>query len=160
MASHNPLILLVEDDPNDMFLIRRAFKKVDLNQQLFGVWDGKQAISYLSGSDEFSNRELYPMPSILLLDLKLPRVSGLDVLAWLKSQETLKRLVVLVLTASGQSSDVARAYDLGANSYLVKPLASTQLDEMIRALNLFWCVFNTDPEVSLAGFAQTTRETA
>ena len=155
MDMANKRLLLVEDDPNDMFLIRRAFKKADINRQLFGVWDGKQAISYLSGSDEFSNRDLYPLPSILLLDLKLPRVSGLDVLAWLKTQDTLRRLVVLILTASGQSADIARAYDLGANSYLVKPLASTQLDEMIRALNLFWCIFNTDPEVSLAGFSKT-----
>jgi DNA-binding response OmpR family regulator len=147
MASHNPLILLVEDDPNDMFLIRRAFKKVDLNQQLFGVWDGKQAISYLSGSDEFSNRELYPMPSILLLDLKLPRVSGLDVLAWLKSQETLKRLVVLVLSASGQSSDVARAYDLGANSYLVKPADFEKLSEIVKLLDSYWFLLNERPEV-------------
>jgi len=150
------LILLVEDDTNDMFLIRRAFKKADANRHVFGVWDGKQAISYLSGTDEFASRDLYPLPTLLLLDLKLPRVSGLDVLAWLKGESSLKRMIVVVLSASSQNADIARAYDLGANSYLVKPLASNQLDEMIRAVNSFWLVFNADPQIPLAAsrFAQ------
>lgn len=147
MAARDPLVLLVEDDPNDMFLIRRAFKKADANRQLFGVWDGKQAISYLSGTEEFSDRDLYPLPHLLILDLKLPKVSGLEVLEWLKSHGGLRRLIVLVLSASAQNSDICRAYDLGANSYLVKPLDSGQLDEMIRALSNFWLIFNAEPPI-------------
>lgn len=145
-------ILLVEDEPNDVFLIERAFRKCDFQHSLHSVNDGEQAVAYLGGSREFADRQKYPLPSLILLDLKLPRRSGLEVLAWLRGRpDTLKRLPVVVLTSSKQASDVNRAYELGANSYLVKPVAFDGLLELIRAVNGYWTRFNERPELSPSG---------
>src|SRR5436190_4286477 len=104
-------ILLVEDEPNDVFLIERAFRKCDFHNILSTVGDGEQAIAYLEGAREFADRQKYPVPSIMLLDLKLPKRTGLEVLAWLRGRDdSLRRLPVVVLTSSKQSSDVNRAY--------------------------------------------------
>ena len=147
--SHAPFdILLVEDEPNDVFLIERAFRKCDFTHTLRSVSDGEQAVAYLSGAREFSNRQEYPVPSLVLLDLKLPRRGGLEVLAWLRNrQDALKRLPVVVLTSSKQTSDINRAYDLGANSYLVKPVAFDGLLDLVKALNGYWTRFNEKPEL-------------
>jgi len=145
-------ILLVEDEPNDVFLIDRAFRKCNFQQPLQVVNDGEQALAYLGGTKEYADRHKYPVPSLLLLDLKLPRRSGLEVLAWLRNREdSLKRLPVVVLTSSKQSSDVNRAYELGANSYLVKPVAFDGLLELIKALNSYWARFNERPDLSPSG---------
>lgn len=144
-------ILLVEDEPNDVFLIERAFKKCGCQHLLQSVGDGEQAIAYLSGSHAFADREKYPLPSIVLLDLKLPKRSGLEVLAWLRDRpDKLKRLPVVVLTSSKQASDINRAYELGANSYLVKPVAFDGLLELVQAFNGFWMRFNEKPDLSAA----------
>lgn len=145
-------ILLVEDEPNDVFLIERAFKKCDSPHCLRAVHDGEQAVAYLGGTREFADRQKFPIPSLVLLDLKLPRRSGLEVLAWLRSRhDSLKRLPVVVLTSSKQSSDVNRAYELGANSYLVKPVAFDGLLDLVKALNGYWIQFNEKPELSPSG---------
>ena len=111
-------ILLVEDDYNDILLIQRAFRKAEIQQSMLQVTDGDEAIAYLSGEGQYTDRQTYPIPSLILLDLKLPRRSGLEVLAWIRQQTKLKRLLVVVLTSSQENSDLNRAYDLGANSYL------------------------------------------
>ena len=140
-------ILLVEDEPNDVFLIERAFRKCEYQHTLRTVGDGEQAVAYLDGVREFSDRTKYPLPSILLLDLKLPKRSGLEVLAWLRGRpDNLKRLPVVVLTSSKQSTDINRAYELGANSYLVKPVAFDGLLELISAFNSYWARFNEKPD--------------
>lgn len=145
-------ILLVEDEPNDVFLIERAFRKCNFQHCLHSVNDGEQAVSYLGGTKEFIDRQKYPIPSLILLDLKLPRRSGLEVLAWLRGRhDSLKRLPVVVLTSSKQSSDVNRAYELGANSYLVKPVAFDGLLELVKALNGYWTRFNERPDLSPSG---------
>jgi CheY-like chemotaxis protein len=142
-------ILLVEDEPNDIFLIERAFRKCDCQHALHCVGDGEQAIAYLDGAREFADRKKYPLPSMMLLDLKLPRRSGLEVLAWLRARpDSLKRLPVIVLTSSKQTSDINRAYELGANSYLVKPVAFDGLMDLVKALNAYWLLFNERPEIS------------
>ena len=142
-----PCILLVEDEPNDVFLIQRAFNKANLLPALQTVSDGEQAIAYLSGQESYADRERFPMPRLILLDLKLPRKSGLEVLSWLRTQNgPHKRVPVIMLTSSRQASDINRAYDLGANSYLVKPVAFEDLLEMVRSLNLYWLVMNERPE--------------
>src|SRR3954469_23730241 len=106
-------ILLVEDEPNDVFLIDRAFQKCGFQHRLHTVNDGEQAVAYLGGAGEFADRRQHPVPSLMLLDLKLPRRTGLEVLAWLRSRhDSLKRLPVVVLSSSRQSSDVNRAYEL------------------------------------------------
>ena len=144
MAADHYSILLVEDDHNDVLLIRRAFQKVNIANPIIVVNDGEQAISYLAGREPYVDRTL---PILVLLDLKLPRKSGHEVLEWLRGQANLKRLPVVVLTASSESSDVNRAYDLGANSYLVKPVTFDALVEMVKTLNLYWMILNKRADV-------------
>jgi CheY-like chemotaxis protein len=145
MGLERYLILLVEDDPNDIILIKRAFEKANITNPLQVVENGEEAISYLTGKGRYGNRVKYPLPMLLLLDLKLPRKSGHEVLEWLRKQPMLKRLTVVVLTSSQQSSDINRAYDLGANSYLVKPVTFNALVEMVKVLNFYWVILNEKP---------------
>lgn len=142
-------ILLVEDEPNDVFLIERAFRKCDAQHVLYSVGDGEQAIAYLSGIREFEDRSKYPIPSVVLLDLKLPKRSGLEVLAWLRTRnDSMRRLPVVILTSSKQTSDINRAYELGANSYLVKPVAFDGLLDLVKAFNGYWTRFNERPDLA------------
>jgi len=115
-------ILLAEDRENDIILIQRAFAKGGIRNPLFVVRDGEEAINYLSGVFPFSDRVCFPIPALPLLDLKMPRSDGFDVLRWLKAQPDLVPMRVVVLTSSEDIRDVTRAYQLGANSFLVKPL--------------------------------------
>jgi DNA-binding response OmpR family regulator len=131
-------ILYAEDDSNDAFLMERAFEKVGMNSPLRIVGDGQLAIAYLSGSPPFENRALNPMPGLLLLDLKMPRKSGLEVLQWVRSTALVSTLPVLMLTSSSQDSDIRRAYELGANGYLVKPGNPRNLFAMVEAIRAFW----------------------
>ncbi len=140
-------LLLVEDDPNDVALIQRAFKKARVLNPLHVVNDGDEAVAYLSGEGEYPDRAKFPLPALMLLDLKLPRRSGHEVLAWVRQQPGLKRLPVVVLTSSSDAPDVRRAYDLGANSYLVKPVSFEGLMEMVKTLGLYWLVFNHAPDL-------------
>lgn len=142
-------LLLVEDDPNDVILFRRAKDKSNLAHPLQVVEDGEAAVAYLSGQDQYADRNRYPLPALMLLDLKLPRKSGLEVLAWLRQQPGIHRLPVVVLTSSRENLDVGRAYDLGANSYLVKPVAFDNLLEMVKALGLYWLILNEKPDIYL-----------
>ena len=142
-----PTILLVEDEPGDVLLIRRACRRANLSSPLQVVGDGEAAVAYLAGQDAYADRQQYPLPALVLLDLKLPRKSGLEVLAWLRAQPALKRLPVVVLTSSRERGDVDRAYELGANSYLVKPVGFDTLLEMIQTLGLYWLVLNERPQV-------------
>lgn len=141
------LILLAEDNSTDALMIRRAFTKAKLQAALEVADDGDKAVAYLSGQGKFSDRVSHPLPVLLLLDLKLPRRSGFEVLAWIRQQAELKRLPVVVLTSSEESTDINRAYDLGANSYLVKPVDFDALLNMVKTLGLYWLVLNEDPEV-------------
>jgi CheY-like chemotaxis protein len=145
--AHSP-ILLVEDDPNDALLLQRAFRKANLANPIQLVSDGDAAVSYLAGQAPYADRSRHPLPVLVLLDLKLPRRSGHEVLEWLRAQPGLRRLPVVVITSSKESVDVRRAYDLGANSYLVKPVGFDALIEMVKALNLYWLILNQPPEVA------------
>lgn len=138
MTSNNPVLLHVEDDPNDILLLQRAFKKANLAINIQAVNDGDKAVGYLSGADAFADREKFPLPALILLDLKMPRKSGLEVLAWIRGQEKLRRLLVVVFTSSKHDEDINRAYDLGANSYLVKPVGFDMLVEMAQLLHRYW----------------------
>jgi CheY-like chemotaxis protein len=138
-------ILLVEDSPDDALLIQRAFRKANLANPVELVRDGEDAVAYLSGAAPYEDRERFPLPVFMLLDLKLPRRSGLEVLAWVREQPALRRLPVGVLTSSRESVDVNRAYDLGVNSYLTKPVGFEALIEMVKSVNLYWLVLNENP---------------
>jgi CheY-like chemotaxis protein len=138
-------ILHVEDDPNDALLFQHACRKAGVRFELHAVSDGDEAISYLRGTESFSDRNKHPMPELILLDLKMPRLSGFDLLAWLRQEATFKKLPVIVLTSSNHETDVKRAYDLGANSYLVKPVGFDALVEVARTIHGYWMTLNKAP---------------
>ena len=149
MTEHAPTVLVVEDNPTDVMLIRRAFSKANIGNPLQMVRDGDEAVQYLAGEGVFTDRAAYPLPAVMLLDLKLPRRSGLEVLQWVRGQTALRRLPVVVLTSSNQSQDVNRAYDLGANSYLVKPVEFDDLRDMLGKVNIYWIDLNKKPSLSI-----------
>jgi CheY-like chemotaxis protein len=138
-------ILLVEDNYNDVLLIRRAFRQAKIEPLMSIVSDGDEAISYLERKGQYDNQDSFPIPLLILLDLKLPRRSGLEVLAWIRQQPDLKRLLVVVLTSSQENSDLGQAYDLGANSYLVKPIDFQDFVHLIELINAYWCQANERP---------------
>ncbi len=130
----NAVILIAEDDENDVFLIKRAFHQAQFDNPLQTVSSGEEAIAYLRGDPPFSDREKHPIPALLLLDLKMPRKNGFEVLAWIRQHVEYNSLAVVVLTSSQESADINRAYGLGANSYLVKPANFVSLVDMINRL--------------------------
>ena len=138
-------ILLAEDDPNDVLLLERAFQKAGLRNSLKVVRDGEEAIEYLSGRGPYADREQYPLPFLLLLDLKMPGTDGFEVLQWLRAEAELKRLLVVVLTSSNLQSDVDRAYELGANSYLVKPVGFDEMVHLVQRFEIYWTEINRTP---------------
>jgi CheY-like chemotaxis protein len=142
MTTTNRILLLVEDNEDDVFLMQRALKGACVTNPLFVVEDGQQAVDYLGGTGKFADRDNYPLPSVVFLDLKLPFLSGHDVLAWIRRQRQLESLVVIVLTSSNEASDLSRCYSLGANSYLVKPPTPEQLEELAKAFKWYWLEYN------------------
>ena len=147
MNAREGVILLAEDDPNDVLLIQRAFQRTHVANPLQVVRDGEEALAYLSGQGAFADRERHPLPVLMLMDLKMPRKSGLEVLEWVRQQPGLKRLPITVLTSSNQSPDINRAYELGANSYLVKPAGFDSLLELVKNLDMYWLILNEKPEL-------------
>lgn len=147
MMANEYTILLVEDNPDDVLLIQRAFRKANLVNPISVVDDGEKAISYLSGAGEYADRSRHPVPVLVLLDLKLPRKSGHEVLAWIKQHAAFKRLPVVVLTSSTETVDVNKAYDLGANSYLMKPVGFDDLFAMVKTLQPYWMILNQKPDM-------------
>jgi CheY-like chemotaxis protein len=141
MTTHRA-ILLVEDNEDDVFLMKRALKAARVMNPLYVVEDGQEAVDYLGGAGKFADRESYPLPAVVFLDLKLPLISGHDVLAWIRRQYALESVVVIVLTSSNEASDLSRSYALGANSYLVKPPTPEQLEELAKAFKWYWLEYN------------------
>ena len=143
----NDVILLAEDDRNDILLFQRALGKTRMMNPVHIVRDGQEAIGYLNGEAPFTDRDRYPLPVLLLLDLKMPRKTGFEVLEWVRGKPGLKRLPAVVLTSSNQSADVNKAYDLGANSYLVKPAGFDALLEIVKSLESYWLELNEKPDL-------------
>jgi len=141
MPASSP-ILLVEDNEDDVFLMRRALKEASVQPPLQVVEDGQQAIDYLCGTGQYADRALYPLPLVVFLDLKLPLRSGHEVLQWIRAQPLFESLVVVVLTSSDEPKDVSRCYQLGANSYIVKPPTSEQLNDLAKAFKWYWLEYN------------------
>ncbi|MDB6053733.1 MAG: response regulator with CheY-like receiver domain and winged-helix DNA-binding domain [Verrucomicrobiales bacterium] len=131
-------ILIVEDDPNDVLFLKRALRKNDINNPVQAVSDGAEAIAYLSGDTPYSNRQVYPFPEVIIMDLKMPRMGGLEVLEWLRAHPQFRVIPTLVLSSSKLNSDIAKAYGLGANSYMVKPANFDDLQRMIRVAHEYW----------------------
>jgi CheY-like chemotaxis protein len=126
-------ILLVEDDPNDILLIRRAFEKANVAAPLQSVPDGEAALAYLAGEGPYADRERYPLPTLILLDLKLPRKSGFEVLTWMR-QQGMASPPVVALTSSEEPTEIKQAYELGAYSYYIKPTSSQERLELVTVL--------------------------
>ena len=143
--------LVAEDDENDVFFLQRAFKQAKVENPLNVVRDGQEAIEYLSGEGKFSDRNLYPLPHLFILDLKMPRKTGLDVLGWLQEQPELRCVPVLVLSSSAHRTDIERAYELGANAFVVKPASLEKRVELAKLIGAFWLEFNEGPLVCTEG---------
>jgi len=139
------VILLVEDNPSDIGLTQRALSKSHIANEMIVVEDGQQALDYLFGGGEYKDRDLNDLPALILLDLKLPRISGLDVLRMIRTDERTSRLPVVILTTSEEQLDIEQSYDLHANSYIRKPVDFTQFVEAIQNMGLYWLVLNEPP---------------
>jgi CheY-like chemotaxis protein len=140
-------ILLVEDDQNQVRLIEHVFRQGRVSNPVCAVTSAEDAMSYLSGTGKYSDRDEYPFPCLLLLDLKLPGASGFDLLNWVRANPKFQRLPVVVLTNSTNNSDIDRAYSLGANSYLTKPVELDGFRAVVKAINAYWIILAEKPKI-------------
>jgi CheY-like chemotaxis protein len=152
------VILLVEDRGDDILLVQRALARAKVVNPLFVVRNGEEAISYLRGEGQYRNRAEYPVPDLMLLDLKMPGLDGFDVLKWVRSQPAFKALRIVVLTSSEQVYDVDKAYSLGANSFLVKPSSFDNYVEVLRAMSGYWLWISKTPQVERPAKDSSLRE--
>jgi len=134
MSAHTATLLLVEDNEDDVFAMQRALRKAQITLALQVVNDGQKAVDYISGNGQYADRNYYPLPSLVFLDLKLPYLDGFEVLAWIREQSGARDLPVVILTSSGEETDRARASILGVNRYLVKPPEPQQLNVIVKEL--------------------------
>ena len=139
------IILLVEDNPSDVGLTKRALEKSHIANELVVAEDGQEALDYLFGSDPLTGQKMNDLPALILLDLKLPKLDGLQVLRQIRADEYTSRLPVVILTTSSEEDDIAQSYDLGANSYIRKPVDFKQFVEAVQHLGLYWLVINQPP---------------
>jgi CheY-like chemotaxis protein len=147
MGNEDKVILLVEDNADDEALTKRAFKKNNVMNRLVVARDGVEALDYLFGTGAHAGRDLSVMPAVILLDLKLPKVDGLEVLRRLRADPRTRLLPVVVLTSSKEEQDLAQSYSLGVNSYIRKPVDFEQFIEAVKQLGLYWLVLNEAPPV-------------
>jgi CheY-like chemotaxis protein len=138
-------ILLVEDNPRDVELTQRALRKANLANHIHVARDGEEALGFLFGEGSSTERDIPPVPRLVLLDLKLPKVDGLEVLQRMKSDPRTRSIPVVVLTSSKEQSDVVRSYDLGVNSYIVKPVDFESFASAVQNLGLYWLLLNEAP---------------
>jgi CheY-like chemotaxis protein len=146
------LILLVEDNPDHVLIIKRALELNNVLNEVRVVEDGQEALDYLYRRGRYADPEAAPRPGLILLDIKLPKVDGFEVLKQIKSDPMLKMIPIIMLTSSEQEADVVRSYLNGANSYIVKPIRFTEFVEKVREVKLYWIMVNTlPPESALEG---------
>ncbi len=149
-------ILLVEDNSDDVLLILRAFKKTGINDSVQVVNDGVQAIAYLAGENNYSDRARFPLPRLIVMDIKMPRMNGLEVLQWMNAHTALRATPKIILSSSKLDADVTRAYDLGANTYFAKPSGFEELLLLVKSIHAYWLVDETrDPKtIALSSVTQ------
>jgi len=143
----NKTILLVEDNPDDVDLTLRALKKNNIKNEIVVAGDGTEALDYLFGTGKYSGRDLMMMPTIILLDLKLPKIDGLEVLRRIRANKLTKLLPVVILTSSSEEQDIINGYSLGVNSYVRKPVDFNQFAEAVSQLGLYWLLLNELPPI-------------
>lgn len=153
----NRAVLHVDDDENDLYLLKFAWEQAGLPQRLVGVSSGAQALAYLQRHGEYADNRKFPLPSLVLLDLRMPRMNGLEVLEWIRSQPELSTLVVVALTASAYPDDIAQASRLGANAYVQKPGTHDELLELVHSLQSFWFRFHEFAPVQLETVCELAR---
>jgi CheY-like chemotaxis protein len=139
-------VLVAEDEPMDVFLLQRGFAESRIAISLHFVEDGQAAIDYLSGAGQYADRTAHPLPDLMLLDIKMPRLDGFEVLGWLRQQPGLKRLPVAMFSSCDLEKEVNRAYELGANSFLVKPQELTSMSDFVRRFEEYWLQLNRGPQ--------------
>jgi CheY-like chemotaxis protein len=143
-------VLLVEDDLNDIFLVKRAFKMARLGTPLQVVTDGEEAVAYLKGDGKYADRTAYPMPMLVVMDITMPRKSGFEVLEWIKTDGPLRRIPIVIVSSSDRPQDINRAYELGANAYMVKPVDFHAVEHLFEAITQYWGLECAKPELELA----------
>ena len=143
-----PIILLAEDSESDVLLLKRAFDQMGIHVLLYSVRDGAEAIAYLEGQGKYEQRAEFPLPDLLLLDLKMPLANGFEVIQWVRAQPRLSPLRIVVLTTSDQVGDIDRAHRLGANSFLVKPVSFSEFRETVQTLAHYWLDLSRTPHAS------------
>ncbi|HWY78141.1 MAG TPA: response regulator [Verrucomicrobiae bacterium] len=139
-------ILQVEDDEHDVFFLAHAFKQAEITNPIQVVYDGKEALDYLSRAGNLPQRSRYPLPCLIILDLKLPRITGMEMLAWLRQESGLPPIPVIVFSSSAHRNDVERAFALGANAFVAKPGSVVERVRFAKAVKEFWLHFNEVPE--------------
>ena len=145
MISNELEILLVEDSPDDAELTLNALRQNNLANKVHWVEDGEQALDFLFANGEYSDRDVDNKPKLILLDLKLPKVDGMEILNKIKSDEKMKTIPVVILTSSREESDIVKSYEIGVNSYIVKPVDFKQFTKSITDLGLYWLILNQPP---------------
>jgi len=144
-------VLLVEDDLNDIFLVKRAFKMAEIRNPLHVVTDGLEAMSYLRGDGKYADRELYPLPKLIVMDIKMPRKSGFEVLEWVKNDShVLRRIPVVIVSSSEDPVDINRGYELGANAYMIKPVDFREVERLFESITHYWGLECAKPELETA----------
>ncbi len=139
-------ILVAEDELGDILLLRRAFEKAGVNTPVYIARDGQELIDYLSGNPPFTDPVAYPLPALLLLDLKLPVISGFELITWIRNEQRLRHMIIVVFSSSEDPADINRAYELGANSYIIKPHDPDDLVTIVKQLQQYWLNINATPE--------------
>jgi CheY-like chemotaxis protein len=140
-------ILLVEDESSDAALLLRGFEKAKVLNPIIHLTNGDEALGYLAGVRQYADRRKYPLPALILLDLKLPGMTGIQLLQWMRVQGEIKRIPVVVLTSNDDPDTINAAYDLGANSYLVKPGNNAEIARMVEAIQRYWVKLNEPPQL-------------
>ena len=143
-------VLLVEDDLNDIFLVKRAFKMAQVKNPLQVVTDGQEAILYLKAEGKYADRNTYPLPKLIVMDIKMPRKSGFEVLEWVKGNgRPTRRIPIVIVSSSDNPSDINRAYELGANAYMVKPMDFRAVEHLFQSITQYWGLECAKPELEM-----------